>query len=51
MSAQERERAGVRVRRAAIKRFFDGVLAALQGARAQTKLGMKKLPDLATVTY
>ena len=40
---KERERAGVRVRRAAIKRFFDGVMAAWQGARAQTKLGIEKI--------
>ena len=42
---KERERAGVRVRRAAIKRFVDGVMAAWQGARAETKLGIEKIAE------
>ena len=48
---KERERAGVRVRRAAIKRFFDGVMAAWQGAVPKQNLESKKLVGLATVTY
>ena len=48
---KERERAGVRVRRAAIKRFFDGVMAAWQGARAETKLGIEKIAGPSDVTY
>ena len=40
-----------RVRRAAIGRFVDSVMAAWLSARAETKLGIKKLPNLATVTH
>ena len=40
-----------RVRRAAIGRFVDSVMAAWLSARAKQNLESKKLPDLATVTH
>ena len=41
----------VRVRRAAIGRFVDSVMAAWLSARAQTKLGIEKIAGPSDVTY